>query len=162
MANGGIIGPVNDPQRGDLTTTFTSSGTYTSPGFGPGQADYLVVAGGGWRWRIIWTRMELVEVEQEVRTSFPGGTKLTVPASPISVTVGAGGAGGPGPSNTSGSAGNPSIFSTITSQEVVVVEFIMELFQVVVVDQEVEEVEVDLLVQEIHLQQVLHKEIQEE
>jgi hypothetical protein len=50
-------------QRGDVTTTFTSSGTYTSPGFGPGQADYLVVAGGGgggwskvkkifrWRWR---------------------------------------------------------------------------------------------------------------
>jgi hypothetical protein len=47
MANGGIIGPVNDPQRGDVTTTFTASGTYTSPGFGPSQADYLVVAGGG-------------------------------------------------------------------------------------------------------------------
>jgi hypothetical protein len=47
MANGGIIGPINDPTRGDVTTTFTSSGTYTSPGFGPGQADYLVVAGGG-------------------------------------------------------------------------------------------------------------------
>jgi hypothetical protein len=47
MANGGIIGPVNDPIRADLTTTFTASGTYTSPGVGPGQADYLVVAGGG-------------------------------------------------------------------------------------------------------------------
>jgi hypothetical protein len=47
MANGGIIGPINDPTRGDFTTTFTASGTYTSPGFGPGQADYLVVAGGG-------------------------------------------------------------------------------------------------------------------
>ena len=30
MANGGIIGPVNDPQRGDLTTPFTASGTYTA------------------------------------------------------------------------------------------------------------------------------------
>jgi hypothetical protein len=47
MSNGGIIGPVQNPQRGSLTTTFTASGTYTSPGFGPGQADYLVVAGGG-------------------------------------------------------------------------------------------------------------------
>ena len=32
MSNGGIIGPVNDPTRGDLTTTFTASGTYASPG----------------------------------------------------------------------------------------------------------------------------------
>jgi hypothetical protein len=47
MSNGGIIGPVNDPTRGDLTTSFTSSGTYTSPGFGPGKATVLVVAGGG-------------------------------------------------------------------------------------------------------------------
>jgi len=47
MANGGIIGPINDPKRGDVTTTFTSSGTYTSPGYGPGTADVLVVAGGG-------------------------------------------------------------------------------------------------------------------
>jgi hypothetical protein len=28
MSNGGIIGPVNDPTRGDLTTTFTASGTH--------------------------------------------------------------------------------------------------------------------------------------
>jgi hypothetical protein len=25
MANGGIIGPINDPTRGDFTTTFTAS-----------------------------------------------------------------------------------------------------------------------------------------
>ena len=44
MSNGGIIGPVNDPTRGPVTTSFTSSGTYTSPGFGPGSASVLVVA----------------------------------------------------------------------------------------------------------------------
>ena len=27
MSNGGIIGPVNDPTRADVTTTFTASGT---------------------------------------------------------------------------------------------------------------------------------------
>ena len=47
MSNGGIIGPVQNPQRGSVTTTFTSSGTYTNPLAGPLQADYLVVAGGG-------------------------------------------------------------------------------------------------------------------
>ena len=47
MANGGIIGPINDPTRGPYTTTYTASGTYTSPGFGPGTATVLVVAGGG-------------------------------------------------------------------------------------------------------------------
>jgi len=50
-------------------------------------------------------------------------------------------------------------FQQLHLQEVEVVEFILEMFQVVVVDQEVEEVEVDLLVQEIHLQQILLKEI---
>ena len=47
MANGGIIGPVNDPQRGDVTTAITSSGTYSNPGFGPGTATGMIVAGGG-------------------------------------------------------------------------------------------------------------------
>jgi hypothetical protein len=77
MANGGIIGPVNDPQRGDVTTTFTSSGTYTSPGFGPGQADYLVVAGGGGAGVVGGGGAG------GYRTSFPGGSKLTVPSSPV-------------------------------------------------------------------------------
>jgi hypothetical protein len=89
MANGGIIGPVNDPTRGDLTTTFTASGTYTSPGFGPGQADYLVVAGGGGGGGGTGGGGGAGGYS----TSFPGGTKVTVPASPISVTVGGGGAG---------------------------------------------------------------------
>jgi hypothetical protein len=31
MANGGIIGPVNDPTRTDQVTSFTASGTYTNP-----------------------------------------------------------------------------------------------------------------------------------
>jgi len=49
MANGGIIGPVNDPTAFNVSSTtqfFTSSGTFTSQ---PGQnkIDYLVVAGGG-------------------------------------------------------------------------------------------------------------------
>ena len=46
MANGGIIGPINDPTRGPYTTTYTASGTYTTPGYGPGTASVLVVAGG--------------------------------------------------------------------------------------------------------------------
>jgi hypothetical protein len=86
MANGGIIGPVNDPQRGDVTTTFTSSGTYASPGFGPGQADYLVVAGGagGGSGSSGPGGGGGGGGAGGYRTSFPGGTKLTVPASPIS------------------------------------------------------------------------------
>jgi hypothetical protein len=50
MANGGIIGPVNDPTTTTVVTTFTSSGTYTYnyPNQAtPGEVDYLVVAGGG-------------------------------------------------------------------------------------------------------------------
>lgn len=47
MANGGIIGPVNDPVINDLITTATSS----TPGFAVNPAstsiDVLVVAGGG-------------------------------------------------------------------------------------------------------------------
>ena len=108
MSNGGIIGPVQNPVRGDFTTTFTASGTYTSPGFGPGQADYLVVAGGGGGGNGVTAGgAGGGGGAGGYRTSFPGGTKLSIPASPISVTVGAGGA-----ANNSGS---PSIFSTITS-----------------------------------------------
>jgi hypothetical protein len=100
-------------QRADVTTTFTASGTYTSPGVGPGQADYLVVAGGG-------------GAEEKLqagtggggaggyRTSFPCGTKLTVPASPISVTVGAGGAAGAS-GNNQGTNGSDSIFANSPS-----------------------------------------------
>jgi hypothetical protein len=47
-------------QETDRNNSFTASGTYTSPGFGPGQADYLVVAGGGGGGML----MVVVEVEQ--------------------------------------------------------------------------------------------------
>jgi hypothetical protein len=47
MANGGIIGPVNDPTTATVVTPFTASGTYTHPNQAPDQVDYLVVAGGG-------------------------------------------------------------------------------------------------------------------
>ena len=47
MANGGIIGPTNDPVINDLITTATSS----QPGFavepGTSSVSVLVVAGGG-------------------------------------------------------------------------------------------------------------------
>ena len=90
MANGGIIGPINDPTLADITTTFTASGSYTSPGLGPLQADYLVVAGGGGG--AGGGCGGGGGGAGGYRTSFPCGTKLTVPASPITVTVGAGGA----------------------------------------------------------------------
>jgi hypothetical protein len=89
MANGGIIGPVQVVTREDLTTTFTSSGTYTSPGSGPGQADYLVVAGGGGTpGKNSGSGIQGGGGAGGYRTSFPGGTKLAIPASPITVTVG--------------------------------------------------------------------------
>jgi hypothetical protein len=47
MSNGGIIGPVVNPQRGSVTTVITASGTLLKPGFGPGELQLLVVAGGG-------------------------------------------------------------------------------------------------------------------
>jgi hypothetical protein len=51
MANGGIIGPINDPTQGyqgDLTTTFTASGTYTSPIRSRSLAMYF--SSSRWRW----------------------------------------------------------------------------------------------------------------
>ena len=47
MANGGIIGPVNDPTSTTVVTTFTASGTLNSPNQAPNTATVLVVAGGG-------------------------------------------------------------------------------------------------------------------
>ena len=46
MANGGIIGPINDPTKTDLLEAFTSPGTFTSP-IGATTGDLLIVAGGG-------------------------------------------------------------------------------------------------------------------
>ena len=76
MANGGIIGPVNDPTISDLTQTFTASGTFNMPNSGPapGQVDYLVVAGGGGG----GSDSAGGGGAGGYRTSFPGGTKLTI------------------------------------------------------------------------------------
>jgi hypothetical protein len=94
MANGGIIGPVNDPTISNLTQTFTASGTFNMPNSGPapGQVDYLVVAGGGGGGS--WCGAGGGGGAGGYRTSFPGGTKLTITkGSATTVTVGAGGAG---------------------------------------------------------------------
>jgi hypothetical protein len=79
--------------------------------------DYLVVAGGGGAGG--GSPRFLMELggggAGGYRTSFPGGTKITLTGyGPFStpVTVGAGGAG---LQEVPGSNGNPSIFSTITS-----------------------------------------------
>ena len=95
MSNGGIIGPVVNPTRGDLTTTFTASGTYASPGFGPGTGTVLIVAGGGGG--------------NQASGGGGGGaggfriaTCSPIPVSPFSVTVGSGGAY----SSTTGIAGS--------------------------------------------------------
>ena len=47
-ANGGIVGPDNDPTTSEKITTFTESGNFTqSPTNSPAEIDYLVIAGGG-------------------------------------------------------------------------------------------------------------------
>jgi hypothetical protein len=93
MANGGIIGPINDPTSTTVTTTFTASGTLNTcsleaNGPTPGTVDYLVVAGGGGG----GANHGGGGGAGGYRTSFPGGTKLSI-SSPTSVTVGAGGSG---------------------------------------------------------------------
>ena len=48
----------------------------------------------------------------------PGGTSVTISATPYPITVGSGGAAGPGPASpgaTGGAVGGPSIFSSVTS-----------------------------------------------
>ena len=92
MSNGGIIGPINDPTSTTVVTTFTASGTFNySNQATPGQVDYLVVAGGG--------SGGVADGggggggAGGYRTSFPGGTKLTLSGGTnYPVTVGGGGA----------------------------------------------------------------------
>jgi hypothetical protein len=103
MANGGIIGPVNDPTTTTVVTTFTASGTYNYPNQAtPGQVDYLVVAGGGGGGQGGCSGGG--GGAGGYRTSFPGGTKLDLSGgTSYPVTVGAGGAGSASPSvGTSG------------------------------------------------------------
>jgi hypothetical protein len=103
MSNGGIIGPVNDPTKSDFKEAFNASGTFTSP-IGATSGTLLVVAGGGGG-------------GGSGGGGGAGGFRLITshpfPASPVPVTIGAGGAGNP--SVGSGSSGNPSSFGPITS-----------------------------------------------
>jgi len=97
---------------GKTIHTFTSSGTFTVSS-GSTLVDYLVIAGGGGGGGGTGGGGGA--------GGFRTGTGLPVSASPGSytVTVGGGGVGGNSPSvpggSTSGTNGNPSIFSTITS-----------------------------------------------
>lgn len=89
--------------------TFLSSGTFT-----PVKAitcDYLVVAGGGGGGG---KNTGGGGGAGGYRTSI-GGTPLSLGTSGHIVTIGAGGAGGTSPTQTKGSNGSNSVFSTITS-----------------------------------------------
>jgi hypothetical protein len=80
---------------------------------GSDSVDYLVVAGGGGG----GMNNGGGGGAGGYRTSFPGGTKITTPATTYPVTVGAGGVGAAWPAGASpfSTRGSPSIFSTITS-----------------------------------------------
>jgi hypothetical protein len=95
MANGGIIGPVNDPTTTTVVTPFTASGTFNpSNQATPGQVDYLVIS----RWRR-WRRyLQQVVVKFtagggggaggfRTGTCFPGGTKFLLVSGSYPVTV---------------------------------------------------------------------------
>jgi hypothetical protein len=87
---------------------------FTAGGGWDGKLDYLVIAGGGGGGGSVGGHIGGGSGGGGYRTSFPGGTKLTVSAGAIPVTVGGGGAGGP-PGSNPGSKGADSVFSTITS-----------------------------------------------
>ena len=89
------------------------SGTWVQ-GFAPVDVDYLVVAGGAGG----GSRHGGGGGAGGYRTSFPGGTKISLSGGVSTpITVGAGGAGGavPGCGNFPGSAGSNSSFGPITS-----------------------------------------------
>jgi hypothetical protein len=100
------------------------------------------------------------------RTSFPGGTEVTAlyySGSGIPVTVGAGGAGGSGTPGSRGTNGNPSIFSSITSQVVEAVVDTLVLIQEIPVDQVVDKGEdFVVLLLEMLEQEYQVKELKEE
>ena len=110
MANGGIIGPVVEPtlsstNGGDKITSFTASGTFNvSLNNGPKAVDYLVVGGGGGAQAGNLANDNVVGAGGGggggYRTSFPGGSSLTIPGS-TPVTV--------------GGADSNSVFGPITS-----------------------------------------------
>ena len=87
MANGGIIGPINEPTVEDLTTHFSSSGTFVAKK--TQNVKLLVVAGGGGGGH---------RTQSNASGGGAGGFRL-FPATPVTagqsvtVTVGAGGTG---------------------------------------------------------------------
>jgi hypothetical protein len=113
IATGGTI-----TTDGDFKVhSFTGDGCFvvSSVGnpLGSTSVDYLVVAGGGGGGFGDYSGGG--GGAGGYRTSFPGGTKITTPATTYPVTVGAGGAGGIEPPATQAVNGSPSTFSTITS-----------------------------------------------
>ena len=87
MANGGIIGPTQEPTVGDVITPFTSPGTFVAKK--TQNVGLLVVAGGGGGGH---------RTQSNASGGGGGGFRL-LPAhpvtagQPVSVTIGAGGAG---------------------------------------------------------------------
>ena len=110
-SNGGVIGPDNDlfVQSSSKRTTFNSSGTFTAaPLSTTTNVSVLVVAGGG---------------GSAYERSGGGGaggyrepSTQPVPASPLPVTVGAGGAAKTSPSSPEiGNQGSDSVFATTSN-----------------------------------------------
>ena len=113
---------------GDFKThIFTSSGTFcvsnAGNAGGSNKIDYFVVAGGGGGGgdRKAGAGAGGFRLSNEYGLPAPlnspliSSTGITVTATGIPVTIGAGGSGGPGAAPTKGSTGSNTIFSTITS-----------------------------------------------
>jgi len=98
-SNGGYVGISHVPTKEDLITSFTSPGTFNRS---VPQGDVLVVAGGAGTW-------------EDASGGGAGGVRFTpahpLPASAVSVTVGAGGTGVPSNPFAPGSGGG-SEFTT--------------------------------------------------
>jgi len=110
--------------------TFTSPGTFSVSGVGPGsptqsdEASYVVVAGGGGGGYQFGGGAGAGGFREGKNSSDPyadspldSGTAITLSSSPGSypIVVGGGGAGAPNSTSANGSAGSNSSFSTITS-----------------------------------------------
>jgi hypothetical protein len=109
--NGGIIGVINPSSFGKCTQTVTTSSGPLTTQPGTRLVSYAVVAGGGGGGA------------SRAGGGGAGGLRTcssfaVCGATPYSITIGAGGSGGTSPgggASQKGVAGNPSIFSTITS-----------------------------------------------
>jgi hypothetical protein len=110
MANGGIIGPINDPTQGyqgGTVTSITGSTTFTkSTTNSLALANVLVVAGGGGG-------------GTNGGGGGAGGFRLischSIPASGVPVTIGSGGSRSPSYCSGSNTAGSDSVFGTASS-----------------------------------------------